>query len=115
MVYVDGSLRNDWISALAGTNHSSILYPSIGASAILTNMFTMKSNILSYAKVRLSYSEVGNAPERFRAITTYAVLEVNRLGMVSNTPPKLSSLNPNPINWHLKMLSDSMCHDRNIY
>ena len=66
MVYVDGSLRNDWISALAGTNHSSILYPSIGASAILTNMFTMKSNILSYAKVRLSYSEVGNAPERFR-------------------------------------------------
>ena len=37
-------------------------------------MFTMKSNILSYAKVRLSYSEVGNAPERFRAITTYAVL-----------------------------------------
>ncbi|HJH37770.1 MAG TPA: TonB-dependent receptor, partial [Bacteroides ovatus] len=42
--------------------------------AILTNMFTMKSNILSYAKVRLSYSEVGNAPERFRAITTYAVL-----------------------------------------
>ncbi|HJG11104.1 MAG TPA: TonB-dependent receptor, partial [Bacteroides xylanisolvens] len=29
---------------------------------------------LSYAKVRLSYSEVGNAPERFRAITTYAVL-----------------------------------------
>lgn len=71
---VDGSLRNDWISALAGTNHSSILYPSIGASAILTNMFTMKSNILSYAKVRLSYSEVGNAPERFRAITTYAVL-----------------------------------------
>ena len=74
MVYVDGPLRNDWISALAGTNHSSILYPSIGASAILTNMFTMKSNILSYAKVRLSYSEVGNAPERFRAITTYAVL-----------------------------------------
>ena len=74
MVYVDGSLRNDWISALAGTNHSSILYPSIGASAILTNMFTMKSNILSYAKVRLSYSEVGNAPERFRAITTYAML-----------------------------------------
>lgn len=45
MVYVDGSLRNDWISALAGTNHSSILYPSIGASAILTNMFTMKSNL----------------------------------------------------------------------
>ena len=57
-----------------GTTARFIMHPSIGASAILTNMFTMKSNILSYAKVRLSYSEVGNAPERFRAITTYAVL-----------------------------------------
>ena len=74
MVYLDGSLRNDWMSALAGTEHTSILYPSIGASAILTNMFLMKSDILSYAKVRLSYSEVGNAPERYKAITTYSVL-----------------------------------------
>ena len=74
MAYIDASLRNDWISALAGTNHSSILYPSVGASAILTNIFKVNSNILSYAKVRLSYSEVGNAPERFKAITTYSVL-----------------------------------------
>lgn len=74
MAYLDASLRNDWISALAGTNHSSILYPSIGFSTILTNMFHIKSDILSYAKLRATYSEVGNAPERFRAITTYSVL-----------------------------------------
>jgi TonB-linked SusC/RagA family outer membrane protein len=74
MAYVDGSLRNDWMSALAGTDNSSILYPSIGVSAILTRIFNVKTPMVNYAKVRLSYSEVGNAPERFRAITTYAVL-----------------------------------------
>ena len=74
MLYVDGSLRNDWMSALAGTDNSSILYPSVGLSAILTRMFEVKTPVVNYAKVRLSYSEVGNAPERFRAITTYSVL-----------------------------------------
>ena len=73
MVYVDGALRSDWLSALAGTKHKSILYPSVGASAILTDAFNIKSDILSYAKIRLSYSEVGNAPSRFSAITTYSV------------------------------------------
>ena len=73
MAYLEGSLRNDWLSALAGTRHKSILYPSIGASAILTNMFKVNPDYLSYAKVRLSYSEVGNAPTRFSAITTYSV------------------------------------------
>lgn len=73
LAYLEGSLRNDWLSALAGTNHSSILYPSIGVSAILTNIFKINPDYLSYAKVRLSYSEVGNAPTRFSAITTYPV------------------------------------------
>lgn len=73
MAYLDISLRNDWLSALYGTNHSSILYPSVGLSGIVTDILRIKSNVLSYAKVRVSYSEVGNAPERFRAITTYSV------------------------------------------
>ena len=73
MVYVDASLRNDWISALAGTDHTSILYPSVGASALLTDIFDIRSKNLSLLKLRVSYSEVGNAPERFRAITTYSL------------------------------------------
>jgi TonB-linked SusC/RagA family outer membrane protein len=73
MFYLETSLRNDWISALAGTNHPSVLYPSIGASAILSDIFGLKSGALSYAKARISYSEVGNAPERFKAINTYSV------------------------------------------
>lgn len=72
-VYLDTSLRNDWLSALAGTNHSSILYPSVGLSTIVSNLFDVDPSILSYAKVRVSYSEVGNAPKRHKALTTYPV------------------------------------------
>ncbi len=71
MVYVDASVRNDWMSALAYTKHRSIVYPSVGASAIITEMIGRKSKAISLAKVRVSYSEVGNAPERFMALTTY--------------------------------------------
>lgn len=71
MAYIDASLRSDWISALAGTDNSAILYPSVGVSAILSDIFGIKSRVLSLMKLRVSYSEVGNAPERFRAITTY--------------------------------------------
>lgn len=86
MGYLDISLRNDWLSALAGTKHSSILYPSVGLSGIITDIFGIKSNILSYAKARVSYSEVGNAPERFRAITTYSV--IGGLNTISYFPIK---------------------------
>ena len=71
MAYIDASVRNDWISALAGTDNSSILYPSVGASVLFNEIFHANSRVLSLAKLRVSYSEVGNAPERFRAITTY--------------------------------------------
>ncbi len=73
MLYIDGTLRNDWLSALAGTGQQSILYPSAGVSAILSDLFKVKSKVLSYAKLRISYAEVGNAPERFKAISTWPV------------------------------------------
>lgn len=73
MVYLDASVRNDWISALAFTDNTSILYPSVGASVLFTEIFDIDPKILSLAKLRASYSEVGNAPERFRALNTYGL------------------------------------------
>lgn len=70
-VYLDLSARNDWVSSLAGTKSSSIFYPSVGLSAILTDLLPIKSNILPFMKARLSYSEVGNAPSRYVTIPTY--------------------------------------------
>ncbi|HVI43931.1 MAG TPA: SusC/RagA family TonB-linked outer membrane protein [Chitinophaga sp.] len=64
MLFIDGSYRIDWYSQLY-FNPSSRLYltyPSVGASAILTDVFPIRSRVLSYLKVRGNYSEVGNPP-----------------------------------------------------
>ena len=55
--------RNEWSSALAGANTKSYFYPSAGISAVLTDAINIPKNILSFAKLRFSYAEVGNAPQ----------------------------------------------------
>ena len=72
-VYLDVSARNDWSSTFKGTSTSSFFYPSVGLSGIITDILGMQSRILNFAKVRVSYSEVGNAPEVFITIPTYEV------------------------------------------
>ncbi len=74
-IYLDLTGRNDWSSALAGTKSmdSGFFYPSVGVSAVLTELLPIKSNVLSFAKARFSYSEVGNAPQRFIPISTYPI------------------------------------------
>jgi len=57
-IYVDLTARNDWSSALPAENRS-YFYPSVGVTAILSNMFKFNDKI-SFAKVRVSYAEVGN-------------------------------------------------------
>ena len=73
-LFLDVTGRSDWSSALANTTASSIFYPSVGASAILTDLLKVRSSILSFAKIRGTYSEVGNAPERFVSIATYPII-----------------------------------------
>lgn len=73
MAYLDVTGRNDWSSTFKGTKTKSVFYPSVGISGIITDIFGIRSRILNYAKVRVSYSEVGNSPEVFIANPTYAV------------------------------------------
>ncbi|MCW3080891.1 SusC/RagA family TonB-linked outer membrane protein [Segetibacter sp.] len=55
-VFLDATARNEWSSTVP----QSFFYPSVGVSYVLTqNIGT--SNILSFAKLRGSYAEVGNA------------------------------------------------------
>jgi outer membrane receptor protein involved in Fe transport len=58
MLYLNGTLRNDWFSTLSPENRS-ILYSSVSGSFIFTEMLG-KSNWLNYGKVRLGYAEVGS-------------------------------------------------------
>ena len=56
-IFLDASLRNDWDSRLPKPYTFS--YPSIGASAILSDLFKLP-DFLSYLKASANYAEVGN-------------------------------------------------------
>lgn len=75
MAYLDVTARNDWSSTFKGTNTGSFFYPSIGLSGIITDIFRCSTDIMPYMKVRVSYSEVGNSPDVFLAIPTYALVD----------------------------------------
>ncbi len=57
MIFLDASLRNDWDSRLP--DPFSYQYPSVGASAILSDLFNMTGN-LSFLKISANYAQVGN-------------------------------------------------------
>ena len=74
MIFLDATGRNDWSSALVNTNAKSIFYPSIGLSGVVSDLIKLRSRVVSFVKVRGSYSEVGNAPQRFVSIATYPII-----------------------------------------
>ena len=70
-LYLDLTGRIDWSSGLAWTEKKNVPYGSAGLSAILTELLSIRNNVLSFLKVRGSYSEVGNAPTRYIAYQTH--------------------------------------------
>ncbi len=58
MLYLTLTGRNDWNSRLVNTNEESFFYPSVGLSAIISEMVNLPE-FISYLKVRGSYTEVG--------------------------------------------------------
>ena len=62
--------RNDWSSTLPAEN-LSYFYPSINGSLILTQALDIKSDVLSYAKVRGGWSKVGKAADAYQLINVY--------------------------------------------
>ncbi|MGV3639041.1 MAG: SusC/RagA family TonB-linked outer membrane protein [Adhaeribacter sp.] len=55
-LFLDATARNEWSS----TVHEPFFYPSVGLSYVLTETIGT-SDLLSFAKIRASYAEVGNA------------------------------------------------------
>lgn len=60
MLYLTLTGRNDWDSALDGTTHESFFYPSVGLSAVISQMAKMPE-FINYLKVRGSWASVGSA------------------------------------------------------
>jgi TonB-linked SusC/RagA family outer membrane protein len=68
-LFLDASLRNDWDSRLPSPY--SYQYYSVGASAILSDLFVLPTSI-SFLKASASYAEVGNGGQFGLLFPTYA-------------------------------------------
>jgi TonB-linked outer membrane protein, SusC/RagA family len=61
MLYLNGTLRNDYVSTMP-SRHRSFVYPSLSVGFILTELESLHGNpIISYAKLRASYAQVGQS------------------------------------------------------
>jgi TonB-linked SusC/RagA family outer membrane protein len=69
MVFLDVTGRNDWSSTLPAENNS-YFYPSVSLSTVLTDVFKVKSPILSFAKIRANWAQVGSDTEPYQLYNT---------------------------------------------
>jgi len=63
--YLSLSGRNDWSSNLAFTPVDHYFYPSVGLSFVLNQMMELPE-LISYAKIRGTYSQVGNTVGQYQ-------------------------------------------------
>jgi len=83
---VDVTGRNDWSSTLP-KHQNSIFYPSVGAAFIFTDALAIRSRLLSYGKVRASWTRVGNDTDPYQLAAVYAAGVTPWSGQPSYTAP----------------------------
>lgn len=69
-LFLDFTARNDWSSTLPA-NARSYFYPSVSASAVITDLLNLQSNILTFGKIRASWAQVGNDALAYQLNQTY--------------------------------------------
>ena len=60
MIFLSATGRNDYVSTMPRGNRS-FFYPSVSLSWVLSELENLKSDIVSFAKIRASYAQVGQA------------------------------------------------------
>lgn len=83
-IFVDITGRNDWSSTLPIDNNS-FFYPSISTSFIPTDFFNLRSPYLTFAKIRLSYAQVGNDTKPYRLSNDYTTTDFGGSYMLPTT------------------------------
>ena len=69
MLFLDGTARNDWDSTLPSPY--DYFYPSVGLSGIISDIFNLPK-VISFAKIRGSYAEVGKGASFSNIFQTYS-------------------------------------------
>lgn len=118
MLYLTATGRNDWDSALANTEQLSFFYPSIGLSAIVSEMVKLP-DFISYLKVRGSYASVGSPITRGLSQPGYQYLEGQR-AWETNTFRPLGKLYPErtksyEVGFSAKLFKNTLSIDMTLY
>jgi len=75
-LYLTGTFRNDWSSALSSENRS-YFYPSVNMAFVFSEMINKNGGHLpawiSYGKIRASYATVGNDLPPYQLYNTYQI------------------------------------------
>lgn len=109
MVYLDVTGRNDWASTLAFTDNMSYFYPSVGLTAIISEMVKMPS-WLNFTKVRASYSVVGNDMPPY---ITHPLDGFSKGTLSPNNEAPFSEMKPEKLN-SLEVGLETMMFNRNL-
>ncbi|QHT66557.1 SusC/RagA family TonB-linked outer membrane protein [Rhodocytophaga rosea] len=78
---LDLTARNDWSSTLPASNRS-YFYPSVGLTYVLSDMVTLPE-FITFAKIRGSYTQVGNDASPYLLQQTYTVSQGGLNGWVT--------------------------------
>lgn len=74
-LFLDGTFRNDWTSALSAANRS-YFYPSATASFVFSELLNKNSSLpswITYGKIRASYAGSGNDMTEYQLVNTYSI------------------------------------------
>lgn len=69
-LFVNATARNDWSSTLPAEDRS-YFYPSVSVSGVLSELLNMQNSVLSFAKVRASWAQVGNDADPYQLLQTF--------------------------------------------
>lgn len=90
-IFLDITGRNDWSSTLP-TNNRSYFYPSVSSSMVFSEMFNLPKAI-SFAKLRLSWAQVGNDADPYQTSKYYTA---SAFPGSAEAPPVLHNANLKP-------------------
>lgn len=86
-IFLDGSLRTDWNSTIKSPY--TIVYPSVGVSAILSELIKDMPRAISFLKISANYAKVGNGGAyavRFPSLTFYPGAGNGGIGRTPTVP-----------------------------
>jgi len=84
-VFLDASLRNDWDSRLPSPYSYS--YPSVGLSAILSDLITLPAAI-TFLKLSGNYAQVGNGGQDQIRFNTFSYAQGAGQGYITRSPTR---------------------------